>query len=134
MKRLCPILLLAFACGTGCGKGDPHVPVTGTVKFSDGSVPKSDMATITFQPTSGGPSAKGASSTIAEDGSFSLRTVKPGDGALPGDYAVTVHVMQGYPRGKSLVAEVFMNATSTPLKATVEAGKENRFDFVVERP
>ncbi len=133
MKHLCPLLLLALALA-GCGKGDPRVPVTGTVKFSDGSVPKGDMATITFQPTSGGPGAKGASSTIAEDGSFSLRTLKPGDGALPGDYQVTVHVMQGYPRGKSLIADDFTKASATPLKATVDASKENHFDFVVERP
>ena len=133
MKRLCPVLLLALALA-GCGRGDPHVPVTGTVKFSDGSVPKGEIATITFQPVSAGPGAKGASSMIAEDGSFSLRTLKPGDGALPGDYLVTVHVMDGYPQGKSVVADVFTKASSTPLKETVDGSKENHFDFVVERP
>jgi hypothetical protein len=126
-------LLLALIL-TGCGRGDPHVPVTGTVKFADGSIPKADIASITFQPAAGGPGTKGASSLIAEDGSFSLRTVKPGDGALPGDYLVTVHVTDGYPRGKSLVADVYTKPDTTPLKATVDASKKNHFDFVVERP
>ena len=133
MKYLCPVLLLALVLA-GCGKGDLRVPVTGTVKFSDGSVPKGDMATITFQPTSGGSAAKGASSTIAEDGAFSRRTLKPRDAAFPRDYQVTVQVMQGYPRGNSLVADNFTKASNTPLKATVDASKENHFDFVVERP
>ena len=133
VKRSYLLLLLALVF-TGCGRGDPHVPVTGTVKFSDGSVPKGDVASITFQPASGGPGTKGASSLIAEDGSFSLRTLKPGDGALPGDYQVTVHVVDSYPRGKSLVADVFTKPSTTPLKATVDASKENHFDFVVERP
>lgn len=133
MKRLCPVLLLAIAL-TGCGVGDPHVPVTGTVKYSDGSVPKGDIATITFQPASAGPGAKGASGAIGDDGSFSLQTLKPGDGALPGDYRVTVHVMQGYPHGKSVVADVYTKPGTTPLKATVEASGENRYDFTIERP
>jgi hypothetical protein len=133
VKRLCRVLLLALALG-GCGRGDLHVPVNGTVKFSDGSVPKGVIASITFQPASARPGAKGASSTIAEDGSFSLQTVKPGDGALPGDYLVTVQVMDNYPRGKSVVADVFTKASATPLKATVNASGKNRFDFVVERP
>jgi hypothetical protein len=117
----------------GCSDGDPHVPVTGTVKFSDGSVPKGAVASITFQPASLGPGSKAASSTIAEDGSFSLRTVKPADGALPGDYVVTVHVIDVYPRGKSVVADDFTKAGATPLKATVDANEKNHFDFVVER-
>jgi hypothetical protein len=133
VKRLCPFLLLALAL-TGCGRGDPHVPVTGTVKFADGSVPTGDIASITFQPATGGPGTKGASSLIAEDGSFALRTLKPGDGALPGDYQVTLHVVDGYPRGKSLVADVFTKPNTTPLKATVGASNKNHFDFVVTKP
>ena len=133
MNRIALLLLVAFAL-TGCGEGASHVPVTGTVKFSDGSVPKGDIASITFQPSSGGPSTKGASGNIGPDGAFELRTVRPGDGARPGDYRVTVHVMQGYPDGKSMVADIYTRASATPLNATVQAGDENHFDFAVERP
>lgn len=125
------LLVIAFA---GCGGGILHVPVTGTVKFKDGSVPQGVIASITFQPTSGGTDVKGASGSIEKDGSFELRTVEPGDGARPGDYAVTLHVMDAYPRGKSVVAEAFTKVNTTPLKVTVKADEDNHFDFVVERP
>ena len=133
VKRLGVVLLLAGAV-LGCGKGRPHVPVTGTLKFTDGSVPKGFECAITFQPAAGGPGTKGASSTIGDDGAFSLRTVTPGDGALPGEYKVTVHVLDSYQDGKSLVAEKFTKASTTPLQATVTAGGKNHFDFVVEKP
>jgi hypothetical protein len=110
------------------------VPVTGTVKYSDGSVPQGDVATITFQPATSGPDTKGASGTIRADGSFSLTTVKPNDGALPGEYVVTVHVIKGYPGGRSVVAANYTKPDTTPLKAPVESRGENRFDFVVDRP
>lgn len=111
----------------GCDRGPTYVPVTGTVKYSDGTVPTGDIASITFQPASAAPDTKGASGTIQPDGTFSLTTINPGDGARPGDYVVKVNVMKGYPGGTSLVAD-------TPLKATVTEDGENHFDFVVERP
>ena len=133
MRRLWQVLLIAFTL-TGCGGGESYVPVTGTVKYSDGSVPTGDVATITFQPADAGPDTKGAFGTIEPDGSFSLTTLQPGDGARPGEYRVTVHVMQGYPQGRLVVAREFANPQTTPLTETVEARGENHFDFVVERP
>jgi hypothetical protein len=133
VERLRYGLLIVVAI-SGCSQGVSYVPVTGTVKFSDGSVPQGDAPAITFQPASSGPTTKGASGTIAKDGTFSLQTVQPGDGALPGEYVVTVRVMQGYPRGRLVVAEKFTKPETTPLNATVEAGGENHFDFTVEKP
>jgi hypothetical protein len=120
----------------GCGQSASHVPVTGTVKFSDGSVPKGDIATITFQPAGGGGGrgTKGADGTIGEDGSFSLSTLRPGDGALPGDYQVTVRVMEGYPNGKLVVDKKYTDPASTPFSAKVEADGKNHFDFIIEGP
>jgi hypothetical protein len=136
VKSLCrflPLLFIALAL-TGCGRGKPHVPVTGTVKYADGSVPKGVIASITFQPASAGPESKGASSTInPEDGSFELSTVQPGDGALPGDYVVTLNILDAYPRGKSVVPEKYRKVAETPLKATVDVDGDNVFPFVVEK-
>lgn len=128
------LLVILTAFFFGCGKGDPHVPVTGTLKFADGTVPKGFERYITFQPKPGGPGTKGASSMIADDGTYSLRTLRPGDGALPGNYVVTVHVVDSIHDGKSLVARKFTDASTTPLKATVDAKGENHFDFIVEKP
>ncbi|HEY3393898.1 MAG TPA: hypothetical protein VGK58_14395 [Lacipirellulaceae bacterium] len=126
MRHLCCVLLIMITLA-GCDRGPTYVPVTGTVKYSDGTVPTGDIASITFQPASAAPDTKGASGTIQPDGTFSLTTINPGDGARPGDYVVKVNVMKGYPGGTSLVAD-------TPLKATVTEDGENHFDFVVERP
>jgi hypothetical protein len=119
----------------GCReRGPTYVPVTGTVKYSDGTVPTGDIASITFQPASPSPDTKAASGSISPDGSFALTSVKPGDGAKPGEYVVTVYVTRGYPAGEMLVADRFTKTDATPLKANVKESGGNNFNFVVERP
>lgn len=132
MKLHWVLFVLAISM-LGCGKGREYVPVTGTVKYADGTVPKGFERYVTFQPNPGGPGTKGASSLIADDGTFSLRTLRPGDGARPGDYAVTVHVVDAERDGKPVVAQKFLSAKETPLKATVAASGKNHFDFIVEK-
>ncbi len=69
----------------GCGGvGVPPVPVSGKVQWQ--GKPVAD-ATITFLSKTGGRSA---SSRTSSDGTFTLTTNKTGDGAPPGDYAVTI--------------------------------------------
>jgi hypothetical protein len=118
----------------GCGEANPYLPVTGTVKFDDGTVPQGEIASITFQPKSGGIDTKGAQGTIESDGSFQLNSEKPGDGAKPGEYAVIVHIMIGYPDGKSVVPRIYTNPRTTPLSAEVKANGENHFEFAIEKP
>lgn len=134
MKQLLAVSLLLALVFLGCKKGKTYVPVTGTIKYADGSVPKGKAGSITFQPVHVMPGTKGASGTIGDDGSFSLRTVKPGDGAMPGEYVITLSILDSYPRGKSVVAEKYTKASTTPLKETVKESGENHFDFVVEKP
>ena len=134
LRRLACALLLTLPL-SGCGDDGPtYVPVTGTVKYSDGTVPKGVIASINFQPVNPGADTKAASGSIASDGSFILTTIQPGDGARPGEYIVTVRVVDGYPDGKLLVAERFASPATSPLKETVEEGGDNKFDFVVARP
>jgi len=118
----------------GCGKSNPYSPATGVVKFDDGTVPQGDISSITFQPKLGGPDTKGAQGTIEPDGSFQLSSERPGDGAKPGEYTVTVHAMVGYPDGKSVVPQKYTNSRETPLSAEVKASGENHFEFTVEKP
>jgi hypothetical protein len=124
------VLVLAGCSGD---RLDLH-EVTGTVKFTDGTVPQGEMSTITFIPAI--PlEGKAASSHIDSDGSFRLWTVTQGDGgALAGDYLVTVTVINGYPQGKSVVASKYTHQNETPLQVTVEAGEKNHFNFQVEKP
>ncbi len=79
-----PVLLLyVLGCSADDGLGRRY-PVSGTVKYKGEPVAKGQ---ISFVPAKGG-NTQGASGVI-ENGSFSLSTLAPGDGALPGDYKVT---------------------------------------------
>jgi hypothetical protein len=83
-------LLLVLSLGlAGCGGPGKPVKVEGVVTL-DGK-PFSG-ATVTFVPAGGnGRTANGLSEV---DGSFRLTTFKPDDGALPGEYKITVSYIE----------------------------------------
>ncbi len=84
--RLSLIVLAGSHC-TGCG-GPEHpatFPVEGTVTYQGKPV---DGATISLIPLEIG--SRGAAATSGADGSFSMSTFAHGDGAIPGEYLVTV--------------------------------------------
>ncbi len=131
--RLFATLCLVGLC-VGCGSRMDLHPVTGKVQYPDGSIPQGEMATVTFVPTNQ-MEGKGASSSIESDGTFELWTLEPGDGgALAGDYRVTFSITNGYPNLKHQVAREFTDLRETPFEVTVEAGKDNFFEFEVEKP
>jgi hypothetical protein len=80
-----PALLCVLGCGADDGLGTRY-SVSGTVTYKGQPVPK---ARISFIPNGKDSAKQGASGEI-DNGSFSLSTLSPGDGALPGDYRVTV--------------------------------------------
>jgi hypothetical protein len=69
----------------GCGSKDQLVKLEGVVTLDGEPV---EGAIVSFLPDEGG--GRFASGVTAKDGSFRLMTYKPDDGALPGDYRVTV--------------------------------------------
>jgi hypothetical protein len=80
------ILLLALSAGlAGCGGQGKPVKVEGVVTLDGKPFPG---ATVTFFPAEG--NGRSASGLSEEDGSFRLTTFKPDDGALPGEYKITV--------------------------------------------
>jgi hypothetical protein len=124
-------LLAVFLAG--CGGNGPY-PVSGRVEFDDGQ-PATDMAgcTLTFTSAQLGKSAVG---DVLPDGTFRLTTLKPGDGAFPGKYKVTVQQPHPNPErrqyAKPVVDLIYEDEATTPLEATVEA-KENSFTFKLKR-
>lgn len=67
----------------GCDSGPPTAPVSGIVTYNGTPV---ETGNIYFHPTDGSP----AVGTINSDGSYSLSRKVPGDGAILGEYQVTI--------------------------------------------
>jgi major membrane immunogen (membrane-anchored lipoprotein) len=136
--RILVAALLAVVL-SGCGdKGPKMYPVSGTVKFDDGSIPTGEIRVIRFEPASFAsgtpdPSTKAAQATINPDGTYKLSTVEADDGAREGDYKVTFTIRETYRGTDSVIDEKFTTAAKTPHSATVKAGGDNRFDFVIEK-
>jgi hypothetical protein len=110
-----------------CGKSGPEMAsVRGKVTYKGQPVPK---GTVTFVATD--PSRRNATGAIDSDGSYRLQTEQPGDGAMLGDYKVTVSAhdeaildyIPAKPVPKKLLApEKYENPSTSDLKKTVVSG------------
>ncbi len=109
-------------------------PVAGKVTYKGQPVPK---GTISFQSTD--PERPNATGLIMSDGTYSLQTKEPEDGAVVGDYRVAIsaredEVLDYIPAKpvppKRLVPQKYENPDSSGLTATVESGSnEVNFDL-----
>jgi hypothetical protein len=74
---------------SGCG--EPGLkglyPVKG--KITHNGVPLAEVG-VSLAPVNAEPGARRANAISAADGTFSLRTLKPDDGAFPGEYKITL--------------------------------------------
>ncbi len=133
MQQQIGLLLLVFLWG--CSPKVPLYPVKGTVTYQGKSL---TTGVVAFHHSDGvSPIAKG---DIQADGHFSLQTFQPGDGAVAGEYSVTVssmipgHGIEGqdadYRPPKPLVPIKYMRLLETPLKAKVEE-KENSITLLL---
>jgi len=115
--------LAAFACGSS---GPAMGRVSGTVTYKGKPVPK---GTVSFLPTT--PGARNATGEIHPDGSYSLQTENPNDGAQVGEYSVTIFshdepVLDYVPTKpvpkKILTPQKYEKPDTSGLKATVASG------------
>jgi hypothetical protein len=149
MNTFCRILAaaglvgIALAVASGCGsKKDSRprrVPVSGTVLRMGQPVA---AATVLFEPLGSTPAATGETDAA---GQFRLTTFDPGDGAVPGEYAVAVRKVEVIPSNrpgdapddlatpppdeKWLLPVKYGHTTSSGLTATVKADATNDFKF-----
>ncbi len=117
-----------------CGKSGPEMArVTGKVTYGGKPVPK---GTITFIPVAEGRNAVGA---LGPDGTYRLQTEQPGDGALLGDYKVTISAhdeavldyIPAKPVAPKLLAPAkYEDPKTSDLKATIKSGS-NTIDFAL---
>lgn len=121
-------MLSVAGCGGGVEPPPKTVKVHGTVTYKNSPVTKGKVTLQSTATKSGGEISRPAVGTIGPDGTFTLSTFTAGDGALPGEYRVTVEsfdqelTMEEAYEGKtqtSLIPEKYSNIKTTELKATI---------------
>jgi hypothetical protein len=126
------VLVLGVALvASGCGQKFPRTAIVrGKVTYKGKPVPN---GTVNFIPAAG----KDASGEIQSDGSYTLTSYRPGDGAIPGKYSVVIVAMQDnstrLPEDRSplpppIVPVKYTSLATSDLKAEVE-DKENTINF-----
>jgi hypothetical protein len=133
IRKLVAVALLAVGA-LGCTQSDT-VPVTGVLTFKG---QPADQAEVMFNPKTG----RIATGVTDANGRFTLSTAKPNDGALPGEYIVTL--CEYYPPDKppkmpppgqplpSRFPPKYGDPAKSPLTVTVERGGKNDFSFEVK--
>jgi hypothetical protein len=86
MSRIRVVSACAVLLGAMTGCGTRLVPVSGTVTLDDKPLANATVMFIHEDP--GGRDAHGITN---DKGAFTLTTQRPGDGAFPGSYKITVH-------------------------------------------
>lgn len=140
-------VLLVFAIVSGCGGTslrEPTAPVTGVVTYNGEPV---GGATVVFGPASG--QDQPATGTTDAEGRFTLTTYEQGDGAILGQFTVTISKTRtiggmtedeehaAIEAGKEIEAaktvdelpEKYKDGLQSGLTANVEAGRDNHFEF-----
>lgn len=134
IRRLC-LVLAVLVNAVGCSSSN-LVSVKGKVTYNDKPV---TSGTISFLAEDK-PAAYG---DLQPDGTYALKTDKPGDGATPGAYKVIVVAMQDQagllpeqrsPLPAPTVPLKYTSLVTTDLTAEVEKGKENVIDFNLTGP
>ena len=133
MNRSCFCLsvLVVLLCCLGCGESLPAT-VSGTVTIDGQPLPEGETVTgnVVFYPTAGGAAAFG---DVSSGGKYKITTGST-KGLAPGDYKVTVRVIEmepeppgGYkvaPPQKLLSPPKYNDNEKTDLQVTVEAGSQ----------
>ena len=135
MPRWVLALSIVASVVAGCSKSDT-VDVTGTVTMSG---KPAENVQVTFNPKG---AARMATGVTDANGRFALSTAKPNDGAMPGEYVVTLG--EYYPPGKppplpprggllpSRFPPKYGDPGQSPLTATVAPEGKNDFPFDVK--
>lgn len=130
--RIATLLVLAALCAVvGCSgtKGPECIPVRGQVTYKGKPIAE---ATVVLHRVGG--DIEGNQKPIAytaADGTFSLTTMKKGDGAPPGEYAITVELRAPQTIGEEVVRNgPNLLPASSGLKFVVQQG-ENEIPAII---
>jgi hypothetical protein len=124
------MLIAALVAGlAGCSEAESNrlatVPVSGSVSFNG---KPAAGAMVVLHPKNAAPQALPARGFAGPDGSFALTTYEATDGAVPGEYAVTVTLYQPVRQGDSIqpgpnvLPPRYADPTTTDLTVRVAEG------------
>jgi len=123
--------LLVFPPVLGCGRGEarerlPVHPVSGRIEFGGKEV---GGALVVFHPVAGSdPRVLPARGTVASDGSFAVTTYESNDGAVVGEFVVTVVRTPLVERdgdqiaGPNVLPDKYSRVETTDLQVRVQEG------------
>lgn len=119
----CVCVAACLALSSGCG-GQRTYPVQGKLVWADGSPAKELVGyTVTFESLE---AQVGASGVVQSDGTFTVSTNNPNDGALPGKHRVALTPPEPLnidgPRPKPAANERYHSLDTSGLEATVVKG------------
>lgn len=121
------LLLVTAVLALSSGCGSPVAQVGGRVEYEDGSPIQGAIKVVNFVPTDDSTAEvrKAGTGEIQDDGTFELRTRKPGDGVYKGKYAVTFTVLKDPRTGESLIDRQYNHKSRTPFTVEVTADKSD---------
>ncbi len=133
--RLLSVVVTALCAS--CASGPKLHPVKGQVFF--GGKP-AEGARVVFHPVGADPNAPRPSGVVGADGTFTLSTHVPGDGAAAGAYAVAIVWLpadaQSDPKKtelKNLLPDRYADPTQSNLRAEVKPGENVLEPFRLSR-
>lgn len=140
-RRFASVVVGLIVMSLGCGESHPPTYlVRGTVRFRSGE----PVRTGRIETKSSIPSAQ-ARGEIAEDGSFTLTTFTPGDGAVAGTHQLVIsqmvlledakivgHEHAAHSEAPSLVHPRYARYSTSGLSITIRETGENRPELIVE--
>jgi hypothetical protein len=134
------ILLLGFSCLAiaGCSGKEPTYPVTGKVVYKDGT-PAAAGVFVVFESTK--EPYQRANGAIKPDGSFTLSTDRPENGAIQGPHRVCIQPISADGAGMNLTPQLskkidpkYFEFRTSGLKFDIKPSGKNEFVVEVERP
>jgi hypothetical protein len=129
--------MLTLVCGfgivvstfSGCSKAPGTIPVGGKITYRGKPVLKAEVQFTPVESGADGALRRIAAGEVDSQGVYSLSTFRKGDGALPGEYVVTItpvkikNIDGGDPSAKmqKIAPDIYMQTSATPLKASIQA-------------
>lgn len=118
----------------GCSNEPRTYPTKGKVVFKEDGKPFSGL--IYFEEVK--PPHTRSMAYIQNDGTFVLSTVREGSGSVAGEQVVRVDMDipdgPGFANKGRVVHPKYLEFSTSPLRVTVDPGKENNFTIEIEKP